>query len=229
MTSGSGINEVSVHSGISRVLAKALIESGCAEPFLQIPGFNDAKLVSTKTAKFIIKFFANHPDYCNEKAIQTMDQIEQTGLDTWVDRAAGVEKEDPNGLSIQETLGLLLGKVTDMDRRLEKFEGYQIASIQYTGLTRFLDELTEETTTKLLEPTKELFTMREALEKIYPGMVFTQKQYRQITLKVSQTLESLTDKPTPVIVDMKNYRRVKGYSPQQFCLIKTVIPQIINH
>jgi hypothetical protein len=157
-----------------------------------------------------------------------MDQIEQTGLDTWVDRAAGVEKEDPNGLSIQETLSLLLGKVTDMDRRLEKFEGYQIASIRYTGLTRFLDELTEEKTAKILEPTKELFTMRESLDKIYPGMTFSQKQYRQIALKVSQTLESLTEKTTPVIVDNSNYRRVKGYSNEQFCLIKTLVPQIIN-
>jgi hypothetical protein len=92
-----------------------------------------------------------------------------------------------------------------------------------------MNGLDDEGTQKLLAPTEELFTIKEGLVQLFPGITFSETIHRKIALKMSQIISGLSGNPMvkKEIPNKLGYTMVvNGYYGNQLYLMKLVTQTI---
>lgn len=194
---------------------------------------NNAKVIDSKIVASIVSYFAFQKQ--NQIAIYSAQKFLSIGIDNWIDKVVGVSYNQPGDITnilkeLNDNMGKLMVKMEVLERIEQETLGYRKATVSLPVLEKWMAELNEIDKKKLLEPSEELFTIREALAIAFKGTTFSQTQVKQVSLKVGQTINALTDSPnkkknTP---NGNGYGMVvNAYTRQQIPLIKLCMQTII--
>lgn len=208
----------------SKTHSKSLEHLVGANLYLAVSSNQQARILDSKVVASIISYYAIERK--NEVALYSLQKFASIGIDTWIDNVTGVTSiENSHALleSMNATLGKLLTKVTNLERIEEETASYRKAVVKLPLFEKWMSELDEEGKLKLLAPSEETYTIKEAVDLIFPGSTFPAKIYKQVALKVGQTISGLEGglplkKNTP---NGKGYNQsVRAYTPAQLPLIK---------
>jgi hypothetical protein len=179
----------------------------------------------------ILKYFAF--DLKNELALYSCEKFMDIGIDSWIKDVVGFSNSDKSIAlleNINATMGKLMVKVTRLEEIEEETAGYRKATVTLPLLEKWMNELSEEAKAKVLAPSEELFTIKEAVSIEYPGSTFSNTVYKKLALKVGQTIAALTDAPhkRKLTKNGKGYdQEVNAYTRAQLPLIKLCLMSIL--
>lgn len=200
--------------------------------YLGITSGQQAKVLDSKVVASLVSYYAFQKDMAIAK--YSLQKFASIGIDTWIDKVTGcLNSNDSLALlkNINEQMGKLHLDIVDLKKIEEETAGYRRATVKLPILEKWMHELTEETKQKVLAPSEEMFTMKEAIATLFPGTVVSPNHYKKLALKVSQTINSLSGQSTPTKLtpNSKGYSMaVKCYTREQFPLIKLCYVGIIS-
>jgi hypothetical protein len=194
--------------------------------------FGVSNFVPSKFCSDIIKYYAF--DLKSEIALYSCEKFMDIGIDAWIKKVVGFS-EDSKSLalleSINSTMGKLMVKVEHLEEIEARTEGYRRATVTLPLLERWMNALSDEAAAKILEPAEELYTVKEALDKMFPGLILDKTSMKKLALKVGQTITALSDRPN-LKKKTKNSRgydmSVNAYSEVQLPLIRLCYLSIIS-
>ena len=191
-----------------------------------------ANFIPSRFCSDIIKYYAF--DLKNEVALYSCEKFMDVGLDVWIKQVVGFS-EDSKSLALLESINSTMGKLMVKVERLEEIEvrteGYRRATITLPLLERWMNALSDEAAAKILEPAEELYTVKEALDKMFPGLILDKTSMKKLALKVGQTITALSDRPNlkKKTLNGKGYfMEVNAYSEVQLPLIRLCYLSIIS-
>jgi hypothetical protein len=203
-----------------------------ADLYLAVTSAKQAKVLDSKVVASLVAYYAF--DKGNEVAKYSLSKFASMGIDRWIETVTGyTESSDSIALlnSLNATMGKMMVKLEKLERIEEETLGYRKATVTLPVLEKWMQELTDEAAAKLLAPAEETFTIKEAVNVLFPGTTFSTTMLKKLALKVSQIISGLSDRPnlkksTP---NGKGYSmQVNAYTKEQLPLIKLCLQSIMG-
>ncbi|MGL5077326.1 MAG: hypothetical protein ACRDBG_16070 [Waterburya sp.] len=199
--------------------------------YLDITSAQQAKILDSKVVALLVTYFAFEKNM--EVARYSLGKFASIGVNKWIQDVTGFQSDNSQLLleSINQTMGKLLIKVERLEAIEEETLGYRKATVTMPVLEKWMLEVNELEKAKILEPSEELYTIKECVELIYPNCTISSTILKKLALKVSQTINALSDKPvskkdTP---NGKGFKmRVNGYTAAQIPLIRLCLQSIMS-
>lgn len=237
-TKDSSFDENSTAQAHIQKAALAIYEGFNDAIYLKITSPNQAKVVNSKLASRIIRYYAYHAPKCNATAIFSYDKFADTGMGTWIKEVTNfVEAGDMYSLmaSMNSTLLLLNTKVEEMSIELKKTSGYRAASVQMEGLREWMESIEQAEFHRLQLPgevEEELFTLNEWAILAQDGLVLSKSNKHSLANIVSSTYKSMElNLPTKVRrLNEKGYKLpgVQAYPRRHFVLINMCYAKLVS-
>jgi hypothetical protein len=191
-----------------------------------------ADIIPSNFCSDIIKYYAF--DLKNEVALYSCEKFMDMGVDNWIKKVVGFSESiesSPLLNALNENMGKLRVEMQDLKEIATRTEGYRRATVSLPLLEKWMDSLSDEAAAKILEPAQQLYTVKEAIDKMFPGLILDKTSMKKLALKVGQTINALSDRPN-LKKKTKNSRgydmEVNGYSEVQLPLIRLCYLSIIS-
>jgi hypothetical protein len=201
-----GTRHNNVH-GAAQILTAQFCAEICAYAAYEYKG-------GSPTAKYSLKKFA------------------ASGMNNFIKEVTGHKKVGDLSQT-NEILSRLVDSVDKMQIKLDQCGGYLKARVEYPGLEKWMnaiDPAVEET--KQIEGEVPLFTLSEAMDKIYPGMTFSRGQRSGVGRAIAETYKNMKLAPAQQIrrLDKKGYQQgwVCGYPETMFPVIKACLLRVLS-
>jgi transcriptional regulator with XRE-family HTH domain len=196
-----------------------------ASLYLGISSANNAKVIDSKAAASLISYYAFERK--NEVAKQSVQLFAAIGIDSWIDTITG-SKPVENSNDTHELLKQVLAEVVQLK---EKSEKYDRVKNDYPVLESWLRNLNEKEKENLLAPAKDdnTYTIKEALDLLFPGTSFSTTIHKKVALKCGQIIGGLTGEKLPKKETKNGYgynMSVNSYTTAQLPLIELILKTI---
>lgn len=199
---------------------------------LDISSRNQAKVLDSKVVASIVSYYAFEKN--NKTAKYSLQKFASIGVDTWIETVTGA-LDSSSSMALLESINKTMGKMMVKLENLEKIEadtaGYRKATVTMPVLEKWMKELDQESKDKLLAPSEELLSIKEAMVELKPHLAYSPVIARGLALKVGQTIAALTGEPVPKTT-AKSTRGdnmlVNGYSRAQLPLIKLCYNAVLS-
>lgn len=191
-----------------------------------------AKVLDSKVVASLVTYYAVEKK--SKIALHSLSKFASIGIDIWIQKVTGYSDSNQTlGLlnSINTTMGKLLVKVEKLEEIETETIGYRKATVTLPILEKWMNELSEVEKQRLLEPSEELFTIKEAMSHLHPGCVFSQTIVKKLALKVGQTITALSDRPNAKKSTLNGRgfnMSVNAYTKAQLPLIKLCLQTIMG-
>jgi len=233
-----GVSETSIRQWIVSLSARVKSTPKSLEHLVGIDcrlalGSNQqAKILDSNVVASLITYYAIEKK--SEVALYSLSKFASIGIDTWIQKVTGYSEPNQT-LDLLNTINATMGKLLVKVERLEEIEtetiGYRKATVTLPLLQKWMLELSDAEKQKLLESSKDLFTIKEAMANLHPGCTFSQTIVRKLALKVGQTITALSDKPNTkkLTPNGKGFNmKVNAYTKAQLPLIKLCLQTIMG-
>lgn len=159
----------------------------------QLRGTDNAKIVSSKAAACIIKYFAIVKQ--NTFADASLNHFLDKGFDTWVKEVVQFSSEPTLNKQLLESLNRLSEKMEAVAAKVAKWDKIEgITATVYPGMQFINDSLSVEDISKVL-PTHELFTVKEWLAM--KGVVLDKSTFCSFARQAADTYKTMTGERPP--------------------------------
>jgi hypothetical protein len=168
----------------------------------------------------------------NATARYSLKKFTASGINNFIKEVTGHRKVGDLSQT-NEILSRLVDSVDKMQVKLDQCGGYLKARVEYPGLEKWMNAIdTAVEETKQLEGDVPLYTLSEAMEKIYPGMTFSRGQRSGVGGAIAETYKNMKLAPAQQIkrLDDKGYQQgwVCGYPETMFPVIKACLLRVLS-
>jgi hypothetical protein len=228
-----GVNEITIRRILEGLVVRHYSPSESlnhlvgADLYLDISSGKQAKIVKSKVAATIISYYGLERK--NETATLSLQLFAVIGFDSWIDNITGTKPVEESN-DTHELLKQVLAEVLQLKETNQK---YDRVKTDYPVLELWLKNLNEQEKQNLLAPaedTEVAYTIKEALELLFPGTYFSTTIHKKVALKCGQIISGLTGEKIPK-KDTINGRgfnmKVNSYTDCQLPLIKIILQTVL--
>jgi hypothetical protein len=193
---------------------------------------NAAHILTAEFCVEICAYVAYEYKGGNQTARYSLKKFAVSGMNNFIKEVTNHRKVGDLSQT-NEILSRLVDSVDKMQVKLGQCGGYLKARVEYPGLEKWMNSIDQAIDdTKLLEGNIPLFTLSEAMEKMYPGMTFSRGQRSGVGRAIAETYKNMKLEPAHQIkrLDDKGYHQgwVCGYPETMFPVIKACLLRVLN-
>jgi hypothetical protein len=199
-----------------------------------VKGANGAKIVNSKSAARIIRYFAYEAKNVNDTAKNSYDKFAEIGIDSWIAQITGYSES--NQLSkLEGLMTQMIGEIQDMKVKTVKYDNIKATTTTFYPGVEYINSSIEDGS-HLLESVDfadddGLFTATEWLKS--KGLILEGKMKRQFSLMTGQTYRAITGKePRTVMRKDKNgnlTQKLNGYNNCEVRILEVVLRKLFGH
>lgn len=194
-----------------------------------VVGVNGAKIVSSKAASRIIRYYAYESRNAkNNIAKASYDKFAECGIDSWIKEIVGVGNDDSQ-TKVIELLGTLINKVDKLEKVTTEYTQIRgQTSVVFPNLDRMLDELKDEELALL--PSGSSYSLNQWL--LSKGMMLDRSSKHRLSLLVSETYKTTTGKkPTKKTIKISKGRYQPNtcvYKEEEFPILEMSLRKLLE-
>lgn len=231
-------NEITSVSAPIKKAALAIHEGLSLTLYLPLTSSNSAKVVQSKTAARIIRYYAYHADRKLETAVFSYDKFAEIGIDTWIKKVTKYTESSNTEallLTMSQTLNVLVADIAQMKAELFNTEGYRSARVELKGLKIWMETIEAEEFKQLQLPStteEELFTLNEWAYLAHDEMVLPRSKKHALANIISSTYKLMAlEAPKKVVrLNAKGVKLppVQAYPRRHFVLINMCFTKLVS-
>jgi hypothetical protein len=195
----------------------------------QVKGVNGAKIVDSKAASRIIRYYAyESKNVSNQIAKDSYDKFAELGIDSWIKQVVG-ETESNNTDKIIELLGTLINKVDNLEEITTEYKQIRgNTSALFPNLDLMLEELKEQEVACL--PSGSELSLNQWL--LTKGMMLDRSSKHRLSLLVSETYKTTTGrKPRKKTIKISKGRYQPNtcvYKEEEFPILEMSLRKLLE-
>jgi hypothetical protein len=171
----------------------------------------------------------------NKTARFSLKKFAASGIQKFIQEATGFETI-AEGSTTNDLLLSLMGEMqTDMramNLKLTKADNYFKARIEWPGMEQWIEESGLNDIEMAIEGTPELFTLNEAIAKIYPGTVLSKPHKTGLSRSISEVYKAMKLAPPVQVIRLNkvgyNSPPVNAFPETMFPIIKACFGRLVQ-
>lgn len=192
-------------------------------------------IVSAEVCAEICAWAAYEFNGGNKVARFSLKKFAATGIKNFIQEVTGfltIGAESNTNAILLSLIGKMDAKLDCIETRLERTEGYLKARVEYPGLKDWMESIDIVSEQPLLEGSVELYTINEAIAKIYPGTTLSRAHKTSLSRTVMEVYRAMKlDPPAQVIRPNKvgyNSPPVNAFPETMFPVIKACFARVVQ-
>ena len=214
--------------GVGKTMPQALkhLQGNVFTP--QLDGANGAKIINSKAATQIIKYYAYESKAANDTAKFSLDKFIDIGFVSWVKQITGFSVTN-NNAALTQTINQLFSNVKLLTEEMKEWRTVRrVADDNMEGVNILIEEINKSEEVKQPEIDSRTYTLLEWLEEEKGISKMTHGNKTKLGRAVSETYKALRQtKPARTTRIVRNRRtnammpsRTNGYTSEDFPILE---------